>query len=155
MTTRVADHDTTTGEFQCLSGTGPSGNELDHTEEFAMRLPRLATALAVGVMLCPGVSSAHELTPTECREARDFIRNAALSRDNGLSREQFMSRFDDDIALIRFYPPDLRWFVQDDDDERLLRSAAEQVFDAPEEPEQHGTAFLDACDRVVASYGAK
>lgn len=120
-----------------------------------MRLSRFAAAFAAGSLLCPVLSAAHELTQAECREARDFIRNAALSRDAGMSREAFMTRFDADLALIRFYPPDLRWFVQDTADEALLRTATEDVFDTPREPEAHGAAFLDACDGVIASFGAK
>lgn len=115
-------------------------------------LAAMAAAISLGL---PTSAGAHELSLGECQEARDFIRNAALSRDSGLSRSEFMGRFDDDIALIRFYPPDLRWFVQDDDDEQFLRAAAEQVFDAPDEPERHGEAFLGACYGTVANLTPK
>lgn len=109
-----------------------------------------AAVFAVASLGLPAASGAHELTLAECHEARDFIRNAALSRDGGISRDEFMGRFDDDLALIRFYPPDLRWFVQDGDDEQLLRSAAEQVFDLPDDPERHGENFLGTCYATVA-----
>ena len=129
-------------------------NSID-TEEFTMMRTGYAAMLAVASFGLAVTAGAHELSLGECQEARDFIRNAALSRDSGLSRSEFMGRFDDDIALIRFYPPDLRWFVQDDDDERLLRAAAEQVFDEPDEPERHGDAFLGACYGMVADLTPK
>lgn len=99
---------------------------------------------AIGVVAAAG-ARAHELSVTECQEGSDFIRNAALSRDEGLSRDEFISRMHGDIALIQAFPPDLRWFVQDEDDERLLIGAAEQVFDAPREPQAHGDEFLRSC----------
>ena len=45
--------------------------------------------------------------------------------------------------------------MQDEDDERLLRAAAEQVFDEPDEPERHGDAFLRACYGMVADLTPK
>ena len=56
----------------------------------------------------------------ECLEAGEFIRNAALSRDNGISREYFMSRLSEDLMAIRAFPPQLRWFVRNELDEALL-----------------------------------
>ena len=84
-------------------------------------------------------------TLSECFEAGDFIANAALARDNGISREQFMGRLADDFVVIRAFPVDLRWFVKDADDERFLASAAEDVFTLRASPALHRSSFLRAC----------
>lgn len=81
----------------------------------------------------------------ECLEAGEFIRNAALSRDNGISREYFMTRLSDDLIAIRAFPPQLRWFVRNELDEALLTGAAERVFDAPQLPRRHEIEFVDEC----------
>lgn len=105
-----------------------------------LRVPAGALALAIA-----GYTFAHPLTLDECTEGGEFIRNAALSRDYGMSRAQFMGRLSDDIAMIQAFPPELRWFVQDENDEALLRGAAARVFDAPLKPEQHEAAFINEC----------
>src|SRR5690242_7758887 len=81
-----------------------------------------------------GPVAAHDLSASECREGAEFIEHAAISRDNGLSREAFMLRMQEDIAAIQAFPPALRWFVQDSADEQLLVGAAQQVFDEPRTP---------------------
>ena len=81
----------------------------------------------------------------ECQEAGEFIRNAALSRDNGISRDYFMSRLADDMVAIRAFPPHLRWFVRNELDETLLTDAAARVFDAPQPPKRHEIEFVDEC----------
>jgi len=37
-------------------------------------------------------------------------------------------------VLIQSFAPELRWFARDDDDARLLRSAAVRVFEEPRSP---------------------
>ncbi len=108
-----------------------------------MRMPIAVAAVALAV----AVSTAAASVPTmnECLEASDFIANAARSRDNGLDREAFVARLDGDLAAIRAFPPALRWFVKDDDDERFLAGAAQSVYDQPQAPERHRRAFLRAC----------
>lgn len=118
------------------------------TEEFAMRFFLSGVVLALGVASTPYVG-AHDLSVTECNEGRDFIRNAALSRDHGMSREEFIGKMHGDLELIRAFPPDLRWFVQDDDDQVLLVTAAEGVFDVPRDPEAHGEEFLQSCYATI------
>ena len=81
----------------------------------------------------------------ECLEAGEFIRNAALSRDNGISREFFLGRLAEDLVAIRSFPPQLRWFVRNERDEALLTGAAERVFDAPQPPRRHEIEFVDEC----------
>jgi hypothetical protein len=53
--------------------------------------------------------------------------------------------------LIQAFPPELRWFVQDQDDAELLTSAARLVFDSPREPQSHQSEFLAACTARVSS----
>jgi len=67
----------------------------------------------------------------ECVEAGDFIGNAALARDGGITEEQFLARIHEDLEVIKAFPPQLRWFVQDDDDARFLVEAASAVFREP------------------------
>ena len=91
--------------------------------------------------------AAHPHSVAECREGGDFIRNAALSRDNGITREVFVGRLDADLAAIRSYPPALRWFAHDAEDEAFLRAEVVEIFDAPAASEQHRAEFLDRCAR--------
>jgi hypothetical protein len=101
--------------------------------------------LAVGLLAVALPAWAHDYSLDECREGSDFIRNAALSRDNGIPREEFLGRMRSDIDLIQAFPPELRWFVQDEEDEVLLIGHASQVFDDPRAPESHQATFLAAC----------
>jgi hypothetical protein len=86
-------------------------------------------------------------TPAECREGADFIRNAALARDNGQTRATFLDRLAGDLSAIRSLPLKLRWFARDRADELLLIRHAERVFDQPAAPDQHGRGFLLECSR--------
>src|SRR5260221_2520987 len=79
----------------------------------------------------------------ECREGGDFIRNAALSRDTGTTREFFVGRLEEDFLTIRAFPPALRWFVHDQDDERFLRAEVEAGYDPPEVNEHHHAGFFE------------
>ena len=93
------------------------------------------------------VAGAHASVPSmaECLEGSDFIANAALARDHGIARDAFVERLEADMMLIHAFPPELRWFVKDADDERFLRAAAMDVFDRPLSPERHRAAFFAAC----------
>ena len=88
---------------------------------------------------------AFEPDARECREAGDFIRNAALSRDNGMGRETFLGRLHDDLAVIRSYPPALRWFVHNEADEAFLVAEVQAVYDAPLSAELHRPEFIGRC----------
>jgi len=107
------------------------------------KMLRFAVALALSAGATAAIAS--NLTVAECFEGSDFIAHAAQARENGVSREQFLHRLEDDIELIQAYPPQLRWFAKDHDDEVFLYESARQVFDAPETPERHRAAFLAAC----------
>ena len=102
-------------------------------------------ALIAAALAAPMCASASVPTLSDCFEASDFIANAALSRDNGMTRDAFLNRLTGDFAAIRAFPADLRWFVRDEDDERFLENAAEHVFDVPSTPADHRRQFLQAC----------
>jgi len=106
-------------------------------------------AAVMGGLSC--AAAAHDLTLAECVEGGDFIMHAAMSRENGMTREAFLERMRSDIRMIQAFPPELRWFVQDEDDEQLLTWAARLVFDAPREPESHQSEFLAACTARVSA----
>jgi hypothetical protein len=108
------------------------------TKGWRCTLAAVAMAGSVG-------AGASALTVAECFEGSDFIANAALARENGMSRADFLHRMEEDFMLIQAYPPQLRWFAKDEDDERFLLSAATEVFDAPDDPEGHRARFLAAC----------
>ncbi len=103
-------------------------------------LPLLSVLSGTGFGAC-----AHELTARECMEGSDYIRNAALSRDGGMSESAFMDVFERDMQMISRIPQTLRWFVQDQDDEALLRAALDEVFSRPLQPQQHAQNFARAC----------
>ena len=103
---------------------------------------RLIAAAALAWSAC---CAAQVHSPGECSEGGDFIRNAALSRDGGMTRESFVGRLEGDMQTIRAFPPALRWFVHDADDERFLRIEVEAVFDKPETSEGHRAGFMARC----------
>jgi hypothetical protein len=107
-----------------------------------MRLLLLAAAAAWSV-----AAAAQPHSARECREGGDFIRNAALSRDAGATREFFVGRLEDDLLTIRAFPPALRWFAHDTADEAFLRAEVHAVFDAPAASALHRDAFLERCAR--------
>jgi hypothetical protein len=119
------------------SGRGPVGRI---ALRVTLRIMVIAVALATA-----SAASAGTHTVAECFEGSDFIRNAARARDNGMTRGAFLERLQGDFALIRAYPPELRWFAKDADDERLLFDAAAEVFDAPRSPDVHRAHFLALC----------
>ena len=88
---------------------------------------------------------AHKPSLQECFEGGDFIANAALARDNGITRSAFVDRLVADIALIQAFPAPLRWFVVDPDDALFLHAEVSRVFDTPSSPEAHRAQFLSRC----------
>jgi hypothetical protein len=99
--------------------------------------------IALGCTVVTAAASAPSLS--ECLGGSDFIANAAIARDHGMAREAFVERLEADMMIIHAFPPELRWFVKDVDDERFLHEQVETVFDAPATPENHRRAFLRAC----------
>jgi hypothetical protein len=96
-------------------------------------------------------ATAHPLTLAECAEGGEFIRNAALARDAGATRQFLIGKLEEDLLLIQAFPPQLRWFVQDAVDEEFLSRRLEKVFDEPMKPEQHEAAFISDCIQTTAS----
>ena len=107
-----------------------------------------AFCAATGV---PTVAGALTVTLEECDEGADFIRNAALSRDNGAKPDEFLRRLEEDLVLIQSVPPALRWFARDEDDEAMLRVAAIGVFSEPRGPHDHHREFLASCRATVSA----
>ena len=109
----------------------------------------IASGIAVCAMLHAGFGFASRPSMVECFEGSDFIANAALSRDAGMSSEAFISRMEQDFVVIQDFPSELRWFVHDADDEAFLLSAAREVFAHPGAAASHRQIFLQACvDRM-------
>lgn len=106
---------------------------------------RRVLAAALAVWAIAAVAQPH--SARECREGGDFIRNAALARDSGATREFFLDRLEDDLLAIRAFPPALRWFVRDATDEDFLRTEVYAVFDDPAASERHRDGFLERCAR--------
>jgi len=110
----------------------------------------IAAGIAVCTMLHAGPGFASRPSMAECFEGSDFIANAALSRDAGMSSEAFISRMEQDFIVIQDFPSELRWFVHDADDEAFLLSAARDVFAHPDVAESHRRMFLKTCiDRMA------
>lgn len=118
---------------------------MQHGTRFALGV-LLACACAQPAQAARAPSPRVDLTVVQdCREGGDFIRNAALSRDNGMSRADFLARLRDDFEVVRAFPPALRWFVHTPEDERFLEAETARVFDAPEPADQHRAAFVARC----------
>lgn len=100
-------------------------------------------ALLLGLTALP--AAAHDPSLAECKEGADYIRNAAISRDQGVTEAKFMQVFENDMQLIQRVPRELRWFVQDEEDEAFLRAQLNQVFRQPQSPQQHAKDFAQAC----------
>jgi hypothetical protein len=104
------------------------------------------------LLLCSGAYAGVH-SDRDCREGGDFIRNAALSRDSGATREFFVGRLEEDLVTIRAFPPALRWFVYDAEDEKFLRGEVEAVFDAPVSSDEHREGFVLRCSLRGARAG--
>jgi hypothetical protein len=107
----------------------------------------MRAVLAAAALVWSIGAAAHAHSAGECSEGGDFIRNAALARDSGATREFFVGRLEEDLMMIRAFPPALRWFVHDPEDESFLRAEVEAVFDAPVTSERHRDGFLERCAR--------
>ncbi len=108
------------------------------------RHARLPAAIALGLAML-SAAHAHEPSVTECKEGADYIRNAAISRDQGITEKKFMQVFETDMRMIQAVPRELRWFVQDDEDEAFLRAQLSVVFRQPQPPQKHAQEFAHAC----------
>lgn len=110
-------------------------------------MPRI---LLIILMAWTSVSAApvfYDFQPTqrECEEATDFIRNAALSRNNGYTKQKIVGLFDDNVTVLSSMDPEKRWFVRSPGATRFLRDTLVIVFDAPGRPGEHAARFLESC----------
>ncbi|MFN0315269.1 MAG: hypothetical protein ACKVQA_09555 [Burkholderiales bacterium] len=108
-----------------------------------MKFARAILIVTLGLFLLKAY--AHPPAFEECLEASEFILHAAMSRDNGMTRQDFMGRVEADLMAIQSFPPEYRWFAQDADDERFLVHHSADVFDDPRSPQIHQSDFLNAC----------
>jgi hypothetical protein len=56
-----------------------------------------------------------------------------------------MAKVHEDLEIIKALPPQLRRFVQDDEDAELLLAAATDVFRNPKAAAGHQADFFQAC----------
>src|SRR5437763_16528374 len=112
--------------MQSHPGAGPRRS----TAALSRLLKRLwqKGVVLLALIFVPAICIAHQLSTTECTEGSDFIKNAVLARDGGMSEVRFIDKINEDIQVIQSLPPQLRWFVQDDDDAEFLLAAATDVF---------------------------
>jgi len=107
--------------------------------------------LASGALLLasamPVIASMH--TSAECSEGGEFIRNAAISRDNGLPKDAFLNHLIADLSMIRTMPEGIRWFARDEADELLLIRHAERVYDHRMSAKHNEEEFLAACGKDI------
>lgn len=101
----------------------------------------------------PAYCAAHEFSVQECVEGSNFIKNAALARDRGISEASFINKIRDDIEVIQGFPPQLRWFVQDDGDAAFLIDATAAVFQDPKTARMHQADFFVSCLSKAKSDG--
>lgn len=90
-------------------------------------------------------AQAIEVDAAECREGAQFIGNAAQSRKNGISKEMFVGKLEEDLFVLESIPPNLRWFAHSDAEADFLRTAVAEVFEFPRDPIVHAQNFLKDC----------
>jgi hypothetical protein len=108
---------------------------------------RQLSVFAIGLGLAASVQ-AESLSAGDCAEGGDFIKNAALSRDNGIAAERFIATLEDDLSRVRDMPAAARWFAYSDIEEQLLRKATLGVFMRPKNADIHRAEFVRLCDTV-------
>ncbi len=114
-----------------------------------IRHAAVVAVVAAAATLMPFAVHAHAPSMQECAEGSDFIRNAALARDEGMPERQFVAQFQADVQALQRLPAELRWFVQDKDDEAFLLAAVQDVFQKPKPAAVHHAQFAVACARRV------
>lgn len=113
------------------------------------RAAALAIALPFAAQAAPTQDpmtlTGHDHTVKECMEASEFILHAAQARDNKQSGTKFMQRLEDDLTLVRKFPPHLRWFVYSKTHEEFLRAWVKEVFATQRSPQELQRDALVRC----------
>jgi hypothetical protein len=99
------------------------------------------------LLLVSLAASAHMRSKLECAQLNAFIQDHAYSRDSGaLTKQKSLDVLASDLALIRAFPTQPRWFVQDESDAKFIAREIARVFDEPLEPEMQGAAAEERCN---------
>ncbi len=120
----------------------------DQEQADAMKIRPATASVAATALIVSLNAGAHPLSREECAEGSDFIKNAAISRQNGMDGMDgmtFLARTIEDLAAIKSFPPELRWFVQDQHDEDYLLKAVAEIFSNPQDPQVHQRYFFGEC----------
>jgi len=107
--------------------------------------PKVHWLLSPIISLAVFAAHAIEVDAAECREAAQFVGNAAQSRVNGASKDFFVGKLDEDLFWLESIPPEMRWFAHGENEAQFLRSAVLDVFDFPRAPSEHANEFLASC----------
>ena len=81
----------------------------------------------------------------QCRQAAQFVLQAARARDAGMSPALFLATLERDLDTLLARPVSQRWFVRGPLEAGLIRFAAIAVFNRPASAEQHGRQFRRVC----------
>lgn len=128
-----------------MDGTITWLHSRNNAKETDMRMVRMMALVLWGGY--SSVVSASDFLPTEreCHEASDLIEHAAMSRDNGYSKEFLVKRFDDDILILSGMDPQKRWFVRSKGATQFLRQALVDVFSVKRKPGDQASIFRQSC----------
>ena len=99
------------------------------------------------LLLVSPTASAHTRSKIECAQFKIFIEVHAYSRDRGaMTKQTSLDILMRDLELIKAFPEQRRWFVQDDSDARFIMREVARVFDDPLEPDSQGAAAEERCN---------
>src|SRR5262245_49824681 len=105
------------------------------------------TLVLFALLLVSLGASAHTRSKLECAQLKVFIQVHAYSRDRGaMTRQTSLEILTSDLELIKAFPEQPRWFVEDEDDARFIVREVARVFDDPLEPEIQGAAAEERCN---------
>ena len=108
--------------------------------------PGVTLVLVALLLISPGASG-HTRSKLECAQLKVFIQVHAYSRDHGaLTKQTSLDILESDLALIKAFPEQARWFVEDDADARFIVREVVRVFDDPLEPDVQGAAAEERCN---------
>ena len=82
--------------------------------------PSVALVL-FALLLASFAADAHTRSKFECAQFNVFIQDQAYSRDSGaLTKQTSLNILASDLALIKAFPAQARWFVQDESDAKFI-----------------------------------